>query len=252
MKTLSRSFALPLACIALPVASVLEGSTVSLPFSEDFSTLNTTTVASIFTENSDSNWSIPTAGKYQYSTSLQSNAGSAMVSATGLGDTYSDFVVSTTFRVTSLGASGTSNWGMALLGNSESPTSYILADLSSGGNFRLINVGGSGTGDDVDASGSFSYALNTTYTLTATGTYSGTDLTLTLEITDGISSDSVTASAFDASTFYSGNAMGMRARSGSGGGTTVEYDSFSIIPEPGSFALLAGLGMLGVVLFRRR
>tara|TARA_R100000027_G_scaffold2734_4_gene2668 strand:- start:10139 stop:10903 length:765 start_codon:yes stop_codon:yes gene_type:complete len=249
---LARSYALPIACLALPLTSALDGAVVSTPFSEDFSTLNSTTVASIFTETADVNWSIPTAGKYQHFTSLQNNAGSAMVTASGLGDTYSDFVVSTTFSVTSLGASGTSNWGLSLLGNDEDPGTFILADLSSSGTFRLINVGGSGTGLDVSASGSFSYSLNTSYTLTATGTYSGTDLTLSLEITDGVTTDSVTGTAFDASTHYTGSAMGLRARSGSGGGTTVQYDSFSIIPEPGSFALLAGFGMLGLVMLRRR
>ena len=50
--------------------------------------------------------------------------------------------------------------------------------------------------------------------------------------------------------------MGMRARSGSGSGsnagTSVEYDSFSIVPEPGTYALLAGFCMLGFAMLRRR
>ncbi len=176
-----------------------------------------------------------------------------MVTASDFGASYEDFVVSTTFEVTAKGSSGVFNWGMALLGNDEDPEDYILADLSSGGDFRLINVGGSGTGNDVNTTGSFSYALNTSYTLTATGTYVGSNLTLKLDITNGVSSNSITATAFDASTDYTGSAMGLRARSGSGsGGTTVQYDSFTIVPEPSTFALMAGFCLLGCVMFRRR
>ncbi len=248
----TRSSALALVSSIFPLASALHAAVVTTPYSEDFSTLNTTTVASVFTENDDPNWSVPTAGTYEYFTSLDNNAGSAMVTASDFGATYADFVVSTTFTVTNKASGGTFNWGMALLGDDETPSNYILADLSSGGDFRIINVGGSGTGADVNESGSFSYALNTTYTLTATGTYSGTNLTLKLDITNGVSSDSITAAAFDASTDYTGSAMGLRARSGSGGGTTVQYDSFSIVPEPGTYALLAGCFMLSYVMIRRR
>ncbi|MDF3128547.1 PEP-CTERM sorting domain-containing protein [Kiritimatiellaeota bacterium B1221] len=227
-------------------ASGLQAAVVTTPYSNDFSS----SVAD-FTENDDPNWSL-VSGTYQYFTSLDNNAGSAMVTATGLGATYEDFVVSTTFEVTSKASGGVFNWGMALLGNDEDPGTYILADLSSGGGIRLINVGGSGTGNDVNETGSFSYALNTSYTLTATGTYVGSDLTLKLDITNGVSSTSITAAAFDASTYYTGAAMGLRARSGSGGGTTVQYDSFTIIPEPSTFSLMAGFCLLGYVMLRRR
>ena len=246
MNSSLRFFVCSTLSLGLSLASVLHAGAVSVPYSNDFSS----SVAD-FTETADANWSL-VSGTYQYFTSLDNNAGSAMVSATGFGATYADFVVSTTFEVTSKASGGTFNWGMALLGNSESPSTYILADLSSNGDFRLINVGGSGTGADINESGSFSYSLNTTYTLTATGTYSGSNLTLKLDITDGMTSNSITATAFDASTFYTGSAMGLRARSGSGGGTTVQYDSFSIIPEPGTYALLAGFCMLGFVMLRRR
>ncbi len=244
MPYFSSSFAI--VSLLLPLASALHGAVVSTPYSNDFSS----SVAD-FTETADVNWSL-VGEKYQYFTSLDNNPGSAMVTASGLGATYADFVVSTTFEVTAKASSGVFNWGLSLLGNDEDPGTYILADLSSGGDFRIINVGGSGTGDDVNESGSFSYALNTTYTLTATGTYSGTNLTLKLDITDGDSSNSITAAAFDASTDYTGSAMGLRARSGSGGGTTVQYDSFSIVPEPGTYALLAGCFMLSYVMIRRR
>lgn len=247
MNSLPRLSAFTVVSLCFPLASALHAAAVSVPYSNDFSS----SVAD-FTETNDPNWSLEAGDTYQFLTSGANHAGSAMVTASGFGATYEDFVVSTTFTVTSKASSGTFNWGMSLLGNDESPSTYILADLSSGGDIRLINVGGSGTGVDVSESGSFSYALNTTYTLTATGTYSGSNLTLKLDITNGVSSNSITAAAFDASTHYTGSAMGLRARSGSGGGTTVQYDSFSIIPEPGSYALLAGFCMLGYVMLRRR
>jgi len=248
---LLRSSTLSIFCLAFSTTAALNAATVSVPYSNDFSS----SVAD-FTENNDPNWTLDTGAEtYEFNTGSSNTSGSAMVSASGFGATYADFVVSTTFRVTDNASTGTSNWGMALLGNSESPSTYILADLTSGGGFRLINVGGSGTGQDVDASGAFSFNENTSYTLTATGTYTGTNLTLSLDITDGVSSNSISAAAFDVSTYYTGSAMGMRARSGSGSGsnagTSVEYDSFSIVPEPGTYALLAGFCMLGFAMLRR-
>lgn len=247
MNKLLRCTAFSSLSLCFPLASALHAASVTAPYVNDFST----SVAD-FTENNDPNWSLEAGDTYQFFTTGKNYAGSAMVTATGFGATYEDFVVSTTFTVTSKASGGTFNWGMALLGNDEDPGTYILADLSSDGSFRLINVGGSGTSLDVDESGSFSYALNTSYTLTATGTYSGSNLTLKLDISNGVISNSITAAAFDASTHYTGAAMGLRSRSGSGGGTTVQYDSFSIVPEPSSYALMAGACMLGFVMLRRR
>jgi|GEM_PF-2520407 len=92
--------------------------------------------------------------------------------------------------------------------------------------------------------------------MSVTGTYSGTDLTLDLSISDGIDTDTLNTGAFSAAS-YEGAAMGLRARSGqtTGGGqtvfgTTVEYDNFSVIPEPGTL-VLTGLALCGLLVSRR-
>ncbi|WP_269538862.1 PEP-CTERM sorting domain-containing protein [Cerasicoccus fimbriatus] len=165
--------------------------------------------------------------------------------------------MSTTFSVSSVDP-GQAYWGLAILGSSESsPSDYILVDYQgSNGQFRIINVGGAGTGTAVSAS-SFggTFALGQSITLTVTGTYVGSMLTLSADYDDGSPTQTITASAFDASTHYTGSAMGMRVRTPSGGGTTVNFDSFSaaVVPEPGTYAAIAGaFALLGVVLMRRK
>jgi len=255
MKNVYLSSALVVSGLLVPIVSGLEAASVSTPYFNDFSS----SVAD-FTETTDSNWSLQ-SGTYQYLTTAQLTDGSAMLTANAFGSTYQDFVVSTTFTVTSNLSSGTSNWVMALLGDSETPSDFLLVDYSSAGTFRVINLGGEGNGTLVNTSGSLGgFNIGDSISLTATGTYSGSNLVMTVDIaniTDG-TSNTIATSAFDVSTHYQGSAMGLRARSGSdsGGtpGTTVQYDSFSIaaVPEPGVFALLAGASMLGFVMLRRR
>tara|TARA_R100000027_G_scaffold8954_1_gene6470 strand:+ start:38365 stop:39204 length:840 start_codon:yes stop_codon:yes gene_type:complete len=248
MKFSFTPFALVASLIALPIS--LQSATVSIPYSNDFSS----SVAD-FTENPGAEWTLDSgAGVFTYSNSEQATSGTAMVTASGLGSTYADFSISTTFTVTATN-SGTSNWGMALLGNSETPSDFILVDFSSNRTLRAINLGGTGTGSTVNDSktSSLSFSTGTSYTLTANGSYSGTVLTLTLDLTNGVSSDSIVITPFDtAATGYDGSAMGLRARSGSGsGGTTVQYDSFSIVPEPSMSALFLGAATGFLVLGRR-
>ncbi len=51
-----------------------------------------------------------------------------------------------------------------------------------------------------------------------------------------------------------GNLFGLRHRIGSGGDPrtlTAEYDNFTIVPEPSTYAL-AGIGLIGLAFIRKR
>lgn len=258
MKLFYHSSAFKVASSLILLTAVIHAGTVTAPYTNDF-----TSSAADFTTSGSGSWSLvdtnsdTNSDAYQFTTSDTSSTGFSMLTIAGSpGANFNDFSVSTTFTVTDAPGSGQTYWGMAVLGDSETPSDYILVDYrSDSGNFRIINVGGDGTGTAVNESAfGGSFELDKAYTLTVTGSYVGSMLTLTADFDDGSPVQSITASAFDASANYTGSAMGLRVRSGSGGGTTVDYDSFAVtaIPEPGAYAFLGGICMLSLVILRRR
>lgn len=235
-----------------------QAATVNLPYANDF------TSGEDFTVSDASEWNLDTSGSgaFTFSTASSSDSGLALLTANDIGGASpGNFVTRSTFTVTDVsGQSNADTWGMAVLGNSESsPGEYVLVDWSRNNLLRIINIGnGNGsvvndtqttTGDNVN------FAVDQAYTMTITGAYTGTDLQLSVEISDGSNSSTLTAgSLIDTSLYYDGSAMGLRARSGASSGdpdegTTVAYDSFSVIPEPSSLMLL-GLG--GLMVLRRQ
>jgi PEP-CTERM putative exosortase interaction domain len=254
---------LAVAGLLLPLASSLNAAFADTTY--DF-TSGAGSIAD-FTTSPSSNWAwssntltpgaTPMGPGFAFaSTSSSAVSGTALTTVAGVGSSFQDFEVSTSFQLGNVSGGSASSWGMALLGDSTSSLSkYILVDYSSTGTFRVLNLQSGGNGGVVSVSDTFAFNfdLDTTYTLTATGTYVGSMLTISVDLTDGSNTGSITATAFDASaTGYTGDVLGLRARSGSG--TTVQYESLSVaaIPEPSAFALFIGMGVVGFVAARRR
>lgn len=232
-------------------AASTQAATVTLPYSNDFSS----SVAD-FTTSGFGSWSLG-GGVYEFSANSAGLRGISVVEGDGIGGaTPVDFNFTTSFSVTSSTASNDS-WGASLLGDDSTPTTYILTDWAADNTLRIINLGGGGTGTTVNTSLTttlVTFAENTTYTLTAVGEYTGTDIELTVSISDGINTESLVAPVFDTSLFYDGSAMGLTSRSGSLGapmGTTVQYNSLTIVPEPTSSAMVLA-GAMSLLWARRR
>lgn len=228
-----------------------QAALVTLPYSNDFSSS-----AADFVTSGNGSWSL-NSGSYEFTTPFAAERGVSVVEADGLGGAMPvDFNFTTSFSVSS-STSSNDSWGTALLGDDSTPTTYILADWSADNVLRIINLGGNGTGNTVNTTlttTSVTFAENTDYTLSAMGEYTGTDIVITLSLSDGINTETLVAPSFDSITFYDGNAMGLTSRSGVLGspmGTTVGFDEVLIVPEPtGASMIIAGLLSLGY--FRRR
>ncbi len=242
-----------LALTAAPGAA----AAVTLPYSNDFST-----EVADFTTSGAGSFSLDTGDETYDFSGGAANRGLSVVDVTGVGGaTPQGFITTTTFSFSSNTGGSNTAIGLSLLGDDQTPTSYILADFTADAGLRVINIGGPGNGaliNTTSATPDVSFALNTDYTLTATAAYSSaTSLTIELEVSDGTNSNSFTTAAFDPSANYTGSAVGITARGGSTGGTqgtlNTSFDSFSVtpIPEPAS-ALLIGLGSLCLLGGRRR
>ena len=237
---------------AVGAAGSASAAVVSVPYSNDF------TAGEDFTESPASVWSLDTsAGTYTYTSEF--STGRATLTADGLGGTVdpSDFTATTSFSVSdSSDNSNADTNGLLLLGEDEDPGEYILVDFSSRSLLRIINIGGPGNGSLVNTSQNTSgdgvtFAENQSFTLSVDGTYDAVgNLSLSASVTDGVNTSTLTASDLVLGGNYDGAGFGLRSRFGAGGGeVTAAYDSFSVVPEPASFALL-GLG--GFCLMTRR
>lgn len=209
---------------------------MTLPYNNEFNPGFTGFTASAESGGSWSAYSDEDTDAYRFSTgTANAKRGWALVDAagTGLGGaTPSDFTASVKFVVTAAQVGSNTAWGFAVLGNTLGlPGKYILMDWAANDQLRIYNIGGAGNGVTVNrtATSNFGFSPGVEFTLTATGKYSGTVLTLSLTITNGTYSDTITAAPFDTAAHYTGTAMGLTARSGSpSNGTTVLYDSFNL------------------------
>ncbi len=268
---------------ALALAATFVGASafaqVTIPYSNDFSS-TTLTNNGLFTLSGGTLNHTGAVG----TTSSTPVAFSSVQLSNGANSSYT---LSTSFRITSLDSSsnaaaftGDQTVAIAAFALNSSftgttdATRYILADwtiLSStagnNGRLRLLEVDGTnvvlGTTGLADTNGASTgvVTLNTFFTLrlnvtnTAPNTY---DLTLGLfdEIGNQVgTSASITgyvATAAPLGGYYSGVRARFPVPSQAGSPTTVQFDNFSVIPEPSAFAALAGLGALGFVASRRR
>jgi hypothetical protein len=217
---------------------------VSLPFVDDF---NDTSVGP---------W-VQTNGTYTHNGSTLgvvagSGVGGASVEVPGLGGASTTGFTATVVLdpVTNATAgfgllSGSSNFGAA-------NNKYYLVDIApdSGGRIRIAQIdingsGGVGIGDTGLQTAPISYSIAEIYTLTVTGSYGVGGLTLDYTVTS-TGGDNVNLVVTDP-TPLTGQYFGIETF----GVQTVNFDDFSLVPEP-SALLLSGLGLLGISLRRRR
>lgn len=267
MKTPVTLLALVLCAAALPVGAA------TFPYTNDFSGDGANTA---FThETTDAEWSLLDGAYRNTFTNSTVTPTVASISITGVaGNT---FTIETQFTVRSIGninANG-ATLGFGFFANSSSfnstgGDSYYLADFSFAnssstnvGRLRILALGDT-TGftatdsiADDNSGANFAITENTTYTLRLEGSYVGATLNMTLALFDatGTTQIGTTAVASDTSPL-SGEFFGYRNRIGLGGGSTiVDFDNYSVttpVPEPSAYALIGGVGALGLALALRR
>jgi hypothetical protein len=249
--------------------AVIACSGAIVPFSETFETYGTGDVtAGDFVESSPLLYTIVADamfGDNNYQALVTSGSGalngSAAVAFPGIAGT--NFTVSTRFRIDSFTTAGTStlNLGLGVLGsdpNFSSGTQYrILFTVSSSvvGEPGTINIQENGTTFASQLRGtSIGVALDTEYTLALTATYTGSTVALSATATRLDTNASTTTTVTD-TTPQSGQYFGYRtAVNAVGGGVSedIEYDNFSVVPEPGSAALACAALTLLAAGTRRR
>ncbi|MBX3740422.1 MAG: PEP-CTERM sorting domain-containing protein [Akkermansiaceae bacterium] len=243
---------------ALSLAVLFKGTlamaAVSVPFSTNFP--NETSIAD-FTSTGGT-WSIQN-GKYRNALGGSTPSSSTVRVTSGL---EQGFQLSTTYTLVSRGGAISNTFvGFAALApnadatTATSSTPFILADVISDGNLRIVLVNGTNNPTPLATAAlpANTIATGGTYTLTLTGIYATGGLDLTFSLT----SNGVTTSAsgrLEGSNVPTGEYFGFRNRSG-GGGTSITADfhdiSLNAIPEPGATALLL-LGGAAALVRRRR
>jgi hypothetical protein len=243
-------------------------SAAIVPFSETFESYGTGDVTvGEFVESSPLLYTIVADamfGDNNYQALVSSGAGavngSAAVAFPGLAGT--NFTISTRFRIDSFTTISTStlNLGFGVLGNDpnfSNGTQYrILFTVSSSnaGEPGTINIQENGTTFVSQARGtSIGVALDTEYTLSVTGTYTGGTIALSATATRLDTNASTTTTVTDA-TPPSGQYFGYRTAVNAVGGSVsedIEYDNFTVVPEPAS-AALAGVALTLVAAGTRR
>jgi hypothetical protein len=260
---------LPKAVLATLTAASSACSAATVPFSDDFESYGTGNVTvGQFVESSPALYTIVADSLFadqNYQAIIASNSGglsaSAAVAFPGLAG--SDFGVSTTFRIDSFTTTSgsTINLGLGALGTDP--------HFSNGNQYRIlftvfsptvaehgtINIQENGTTFASQIRGaSIGVALDVDYTLTLSGTYIGSSLALTATATRLDTQASTTTTVTD-TTPPSGQHFGYRTAVNAVGGAVsedVEYDNFSVVPEPASGALLAATAALLTVPRRRK
>lgn len=238
-----------------------------------------------FAELVDSNWSAATGGltgagsatDKVYLANSSSTSSSTQISTLNFSPPIAgnNFTQSVDFNLTTFTAGGTGSGngnttrvGFGVLGASANfSTSYYLADFVVAGNvsspaagsrvgdIRLLEISGDGQINSTSSAQS-NLAVNGTdnYRMTLVGIYSGGGLTLNYSVTNLTTSASVSVNGIDSSPLTGAN-LGFRNSIGTIGGATgaldVNFDNFSIVPEPSS-AVLLGLGGVLLIVRRRR
>ncbi len=246
----------PSVLLGLFVAAASTAFAATVPYSDSFdssSTAGWTTGGSI---NASTTWAIANAaGSNVYQATTGNSAGNftSVVQLTNVNPALENFTMTSTFKVTD----GTIAQfvGFAAFSNNITPGvgSNYLADIDRGGGMRILAQNDS-SGFTSTTAGFGSILLNTSYTMSLSGVYVGTTLNLTFTVTNGTTTQSVTATDL---TPLTGQYFGYRMNNGTANDPMqVQFSNFDVttgaIPEPASTAALLGLGALGTVLFSRR
>ncbi|MBC8041800.1 MAG: PEP-CTERM sorting domain-containing protein [Opitutaceae bacterium] len=218
-----------------------------------------------------STWTLnTTAGTYSTSYTAISTTSTAAITQSSYGGAASsalDFTLSSTFTLNSIGASNSNTIGLGFLGSDAAFTNGYLVDISrsgtGGATFRIVEFNsGIATVISTATVSGLTLTAATTYTISLGSTYIDTNSDL---VDDSLS---ISASFFQGSTLLSsvnttdntsqsGTNFGYRLRTASSGaGIDTSFDNFTLstgaIPEPSTYAALAGLSMLGLAIVRRR
>ena len=264
-----RHFALGL----IPLIAAVSSHAATVPFSESFDSYGTGNVtAGEFIESNTAIYTIVEdallAGDNNFqailsatgTTGTPANA-SAAVAIPGLAG--NNFMLSTKFRIDSFTTASTStlNLGFGVLGsdpNFSSGTQYrVLFTVSSAsaGEPGTINIQENSTTFASQVRGSsIGVVLDVDYLLTLTGTYSGGSLALAATATRLDTMAATTTTVTDP-TPQSGQYFGYRTALNAVNGSVsedIEYDDFSVIPEPATATLTCSALALLLAGRRRR
>lgn len=245
--------------LSLLSAAIARSAPIVTPYSNDFST----DPAGVFTSSTNYNgagtgsigWD---SGTETYNSTLndigeygQVNTNWATVSASNLDGASGNFFLSSDFQVVSssdagggaavgLGVSNAVNFPIYSGANYYYGSIQVLDTLgSTQGQLNIYQSDGT-TGTSVVTPLIFAgFSAGTTYTMSLAGTYSGSDLTLTFMVTDGITSQSVSGTVTN--TFTGLTNFGYQHVIANAVNDTVAFDNFSLsaVPEPSAFALFA-------------
>lgn len=240
-----------LVCLILSWQSAIAAA-VTVPYSDNFQTSTVGTTPANWNA-AGATWEIAnngTANVYQATQSAASAFYSDLqFSDLGSATTPKNFSMSTSFVITDpTSFAGNEYVGFAALATTAGLGSYYLADVQGSGAIRLITLGG--TNSDYSTSGSASLGTNlmtgVTYTLTLQGIYTGSTLNMTFTVSDATHTASVTGTDATPWTTASGSYFGYRLNNSAPAGDTlqVQFDNFSMVPEPSALAMLALGGVL--------
>lgn len=249
-------------CCLVPLSPALA---ITTPYSDNFNSSTVGTGAANFTTTGGT-WAIVGSGAANAYQGTISAPGTFLstVQVTDLGSSLKDFSISSTFVITDPSATASNaTIGLGFLSNTSNlGTNYYLADISQTGVVRLLYFEGgaaqasgyngftSNTGVNLGSS----LVTGTAYTMTLTGTYTGSTLNMSFNISDGTSTASITGVDTSPLSTASNNYFGYRLRQNASApdAFTVEFDNFSIVPEPSVYALLLGGGFVLIFMQRLR
>jgi hypothetical protein len=243
-------------CCCLLVAGLLGASAasagiISAPYFNDFSV-----GVSDFYEATDTQWT-HNLGAQVYNNTITGNntASAATVQVTNLGGpplNALDFSMSVDFLVDSFSANTTTVGFKALGAEQGTGGKFYLADLQFGAkNLRIYRIDPNSS--LVEAATGFDTLVDNPYRLTLVGTYAANgNLTLSLTLDDLITpANTKTISQTVAVDVLTGQHFGLRNRTGDPGGLNVNFDNFSIVPEPSTF-VLALFALAGMAIYALR
>jgi hypothetical protein len=262
-----RSVVLNCAAVGLALAGARASLATIAPYSNNFDSEPDGSQAgfTVYSGSSTSSTAFvvsnPTSSSGTFNnTSPLNTATSAALQFSNLG-TGSGFVQSVSVTPTASGGALSSDYfGLAALATSANLTladpvaannTLYLADLQGSKAIRILKDLNGTTSNLVTGTFAGNVAIGTQNTLTLTGTYVGSALTLSLTVSDGTTSTTITAPA--ETTPLTGQYFGIRNRSSntSGSSMTATNDNFAITPEPASCGLVL-MSASGLLLRRRR